>query len=86
VPLLALLVLLWLFFVTMAFWTVETEPLAQLREAAVTLVLAGLTGVAAGLLAAWTLAGGRRVSLVVGAILGALPTVLAVSAYFTDAY
>ena len=86
VPLVTLLVLLWLFLVTMSLWTLETEPAAQLREAAPTLVVAGVVGVGAGLLTTWTLSGGRRASLVVGAVLGTLPTVVVVSAYFTNAY
>lgn len=85
-PLVSLLVMLWLFLVTMSLWTVETEPVARLREAAPLLVPAALVGAGAGLLAAWTLAAGRRSALVAGAVLGVLPTAVAVSALFTDAY
>jgi hypothetical protein len=86
VPVVALLALLCLLFLSWTGWGFETDPAAQLLRDAHWLVLAGLTGAGAGAVIAWVLVGRRNLAMAVGAILGALPAVVMVTAYFTDAY
>lgn len=63
----------------------EPEPAAQLLRDAPWVALALLTGAGASALLAWTL-GGRGRAMAAAAALGALPALLIVTAYFTDAY
>ncbi len=85
-PLVALLAFLCLIFLSWTGWGFETDPGAQLLRDAPWVVLAGLTGAGAGAVLAWALVGGRRLAMAVGAVLGALPAAVMVTAYFTDAY
>lgn len=85
-PVAALLAFLCLFFLSLTGWGFETDPVAQLLRDAPWVILAGLTGSAAGAALAWALAGRRNLEVAVGAVLGASPAVAMVTAYFTDAY
>jgi hypothetical protein len=86
IPLAVLLAFLSLISLSWTGWGFETDPAAQLLRDAPWVVLAGLTGAAAGAVLAWAVVGRRVLAVAVGAALGALPAAVMVTAYFTDAY
>lgn len=80
VPLVALLAVGCLIFLSWTGWGFETDPAAQLLRDAPWVILAGLTGAGAGAVLAWTLVGRRGLAMAAGAVLGALPAVVMVTA------
>jgi hypothetical protein len=82
----ALLAFLCLISLSWTGWGFETDPASQLLRDAPWVLLAGLTGAGAGAVVAWARIGRRSLAGVVGAVLGALPAAVVVTAYFTGAY
>ncbi len=82
----ALLAFLCLISLSWTGWGFETDPAAQLLRDAPWVVIAGLTGAGAGAVVARALIGRRSPAMAVGAVVGALPAVVVVTAYFIDAY
>lgn len=66
-------------------WGFETHPVAQLKGDLAALLVACVGGATSGALLGWA-ARGRRTWSAAGAAIGALPTLIVVTAYFTDRY
>ena len=84
-PLAALASLVCLVSLSLTGWGFETNPVAQLERDVAPLLGACAGGAASGALLGWAVRG-RRTWIAAGAAVGALPTVVMVTAYFTDRY